>query len=296
MQFACGCAGNHTYQYTAFGNELNNQEPSGFNPFRNPFRFNGEYLDFETGTYYLRARHFNPRTGRFTQPDPHWGIHNMVFGDSPTLRNERFAPSIHAILQAGNLYVFTINNPIRFIDPTGLKIRLIYNVSLECGPRKVLTGVRSKTPPGGNPGGGSGSAGSNPTVPTGNTGTVGGNVGVTKPTTTNVSGIRTVEFMGMSITQDDSLFDSEVVTRDGRTNVQRMRSGDPPQGIDGNSIHIHHMNQSNSGPLVEMLRINHQAPGSGLHTNIGPSQIDRAAFRTWKKCYWQWRSQDFGPR
>ena len=59
-----------------------------------------------------------------TQPDPHWTIHNnnMIIGDSPTLRNDRFIPSIHAIMQAGNLYVFGINNPVRFADPSGLFI------------------------------------------------------------------------------------------------------------------------------------------------------------------------------
>ena len=44
----------------------------------------------------------------------------MVFGDSPTLRNDRFVPSVHAIMQASNLFVFTMNNPVRFTDPTGL--------------------------------------------------------------------------------------------------------------------------------------------------------------------------------
>ena len=90
-----------TYQYDAFGNELN---PSLAN--NNPFRFAGEYWDFETGTYYLRARSFNPRTGRFTQPDAFWGIHNMQ-------------GSTAAILQSGNLYVYTINNPIMWSDPSG---------------------------------------------------------------------------------------------------------------------------------------------------------------------------------
>ena len=107
----------HTYRYAAFGIEVD-YDPNN----TNPFRFNGEFWDRETQTYYLRARHFNPRTGRFTQPDPHWGIHNMIFGDSPTLWNERYTPSIHAILQSGNLYVFGINNPIRWIDPSGLFI------------------------------------------------------------------------------------------------------------------------------------------------------------------------------
>ena len=90
------------YRYTAFGVELNPDENNG-----NPFRFAGEYWDAETGTYYLRARSFNPRLGRFTQPDWHWNIHN-------------FKNCNWSILQAGNLYVFTMNNPIRFIDPLGL--------------------------------------------------------------------------------------------------------------------------------------------------------------------------------
>ncbi|MCL1883482.1 MAG: hypothetical protein FWF81_07010, partial [Defluviitaleaceae bacterium] len=53
------------YRYTAFGIE---QRPNPQNT--NPFRFNGEYWDWEREEYYLRARSFNPRTGRFTQPDP----------------------------------------------------------------------------------------------------------------------------------------------------------------------------------------------------------------------------------
>ena len=95
----------HTYQYDAFGNEIT-YDPNN----TNPFRFAAEYWDSETQTYYLRARHFNPRTGRFTQPDPFWNIHNMQ-------RN------VASILQSGNLFVYTMNNPIRWIDPSGLEAR-----------------------------------------------------------------------------------------------------------------------------------------------------------------------------
>jgi len=103
------------YHYGAFGMELTSDQSD-----TNPFRFAGEYWDAETQTYYLRARNFNPRTGRFTQPDPHWGIHNHIFGDSPTLRNGRNVPSIHAILQSGNLFMYTMHNPVFFNDPSGL--------------------------------------------------------------------------------------------------------------------------------------------------------------------------------
>ncbi|MCL2284910.1 MAG: hypothetical protein FWC32_00930, partial [Firmicutes bacterium] len=65
-----------------------------------------------------------------TQPDPHWGLHNMIFGDSPRIMNDRHdpfgrhlatvAPNVWAITQAGNLFVFTMNNPVFFNDSSGL--------------------------------------------------------------------------------------------------------------------------------------------------------------------------------
>ena len=109
----------HTYRYDAFGNEIS---PDSGNT--NRFRFAGEYFDWETGTIYLRARAFNPRTGRFTQPDPHWNIGNAIFGDNLMERNGRFVPCPLAIMQAGNLFVYCINNPIRWTDPTGRIIEL----------------------------------------------------------------------------------------------------------------------------------------------------------------------------
>ena len=90
------------YRYSAFGVELN---PAVGNT--NRFRFAGEYWDTHRGEYYLRARSFNPRLGRFTQPDPFWGIHNMQ-------------NCIHSILQAGNLFVYCGNDPVNRIDPSGL--------------------------------------------------------------------------------------------------------------------------------------------------------------------------------
>jgi len=100
--------------YDAFGNEVN---PDARNT--NPFRYAGEYFDFETGNYYLRARFFNPRSGRFTQPDPHWNLGNMIFGDRRRRRNGRNMPSSLAIMQSSNLFMYTMHNPIRWVDPSG---------------------------------------------------------------------------------------------------------------------------------------------------------------------------------
>ena len=78
------------YHYDAFGNERN---PVDTDP--NLFRYCAEYWDRETESYYLRARCYVPRVGRFTQEDP---------------------------IESGlNWYVYCGGNPILFVDPLGLE-------------------------------------------------------------------------------------------------------------------------------------------------------------------------------
>jgi RHS repeat-associated protein len=57
-----------------------------------PLRFTGQQLD-TSGNYHLRARAYNPATGRFTQVDP--------------------LPSM------GSAYPYANNNPMMFVDPSG---------------------------------------------------------------------------------------------------------------------------------------------------------------------------------
>lgn len=92
---------NQEYDYDAFGNE---KDPDDLDS--NPFRYCGEYLDFETGDYYLRARYYDPTIGRFTQQDTHWNTANMIYGDAPQLSNYTYIPQITAIMQSDNQYVY----------------------------------------------------------------------------------------------------------------------------------------------------------------------------------------------
>ena len=82
------------YTYDAFGVEKNIDDSD-----TNAFRYCGEYYDAETGTIYLRARYYNPSTGRFISRD-------SVTGD------------INDPLSL-NLYTYCHNNPIFYLDPTG---------------------------------------------------------------------------------------------------------------------------------------------------------------------------------
>ena len=83
------------YAYDAFGNETEEAEDN------NPFRYCGEYWDNESGLVYLRARYYDAGVGAFTQEDPYWNVNNMIHGD-----NNTGVPSIAAIMQSGNLYVY----------------------------------------------------------------------------------------------------------------------------------------------------------------------------------------------
>ena len=119
-----------SYDYDAFGIEKNPSDEDS-----NPFRYCGEYYDTETGTYYLRARYYDPRIGRFTQQDTHWNTSNMIYGDNPQKINERedklglktysYAPQISAVVQSGNLYVYAVGNPVMYADEDGEIAKLV---------------------------------------------------------------------------------------------------------------------------------------------------------------------------
>lgn len=82
------------YDYDIFGNPTLTIEQ-----YNNAIRYAGEFYDQETGLYYLRARYYNPYIGRFISEDSYWG--------------EDINPL------SLNLYTYTKNNPIMFVDPSG---------------------------------------------------------------------------------------------------------------------------------------------------------------------------------
>lgn len=83
-----------TYDYDAFGNKINS---TGSTP--NNYLYRGEQWDSDLGLYYLRARYYNPITGRFMSRDPEDG-------------NPYVPGSLHKYLYAGG-------DPINASDPTG---------------------------------------------------------------------------------------------------------------------------------------------------------------------------------
>jgi RHS repeat-associated protein len=82
------------YEYDAFGNSFTR---SGTTP--NNYLYRGEQYDSDLALYYLRARYYNPNTGRFLSRDPLAG-------------NAKDPASLHKYLYAGG-------DPINYIDPRG---------------------------------------------------------------------------------------------------------------------------------------------------------------------------------
>jgi RHS repeat-associated protein len=83
-----------SYDYDAFGNEVNH---TGTTP--NNYLYRGEQYDPDLGLYYLRARYYNPLTGRFMSRDP-WSGYKF---DPKTLHK----------------YLYAADDPINLSDPTG---------------------------------------------------------------------------------------------------------------------------------------------------------------------------------
>src|ERR1700744_3093975 len=83
-----------SHEYDAFGNKVG---ATGTTP--NNYLYRGEQYDSDLGLYYLRARYYNPLTGRFMSRDSQdWKLSEPV--------------SLHK-------YLYADVDPINNIDPTG---------------------------------------------------------------------------------------------------------------------------------------------------------------------------------
>ena len=82
------------YIYDAFGAERNRTGSSS-----QSFTYTGEQSDSESGLLFLRARYYDPQTGKFTSADPY--------------------PLSSGLTQSINRYTYVKNNPITNIDPSG---------------------------------------------------------------------------------------------------------------------------------------------------------------------------------
>lgn len=85
-----------TYVYDSWGNQLNAAQPT-----TNPFRYVGGenyYSDQQSGLMLLGVRSYATLLGRFLSVDPIWFDH----------------------LSAHNQYAYVVNDPVQFVDPTGL--------------------------------------------------------------------------------------------------------------------------------------------------------------------------------
>ncbi|WP_416426987.1 hemagglutinin repeat-containing protein [Pseudomonas sp. App30] len=108
-----------------------------------------------------------------------------------------------------------------------------------------------------------------------------------------------IEFNGNRVYQRDDLFDPNLITswrERGKvvtgTNIERMATGRAPIGLDGKSVNLHHMTQTQSGAIAEMTQTFHQTNSKVIHINPNtmPSGIDRPMFDKWKDSYWQQRA------
>lgn len=83
------------YDYDLFGNPTLTIEAA----YSSAIRYAGEFYDAESGLIYLRARYYNPYTGRFISEDSYWGE-----DDRPLSLNR---------------YTYVLNSPLMFWDPSG---------------------------------------------------------------------------------------------------------------------------------------------------------------------------------
>ena len=102
-----------------------------------------------------------------------------------------------------------------------------------------------------------------------------------------------VEVYGKVVAKRNDIFDPYYRDALGRTNIERMKQGLAPIGVDGKSVELHHLKQEDDGIIVEVLSSEHKSYYKELHRYKSQSEIDREDFNRWKMRYWRKRAEDF---
>ena len=102
------------YEYDAYGNSFTKV---GTTP--NNYLYRGEQYDQDLGLYYLRARYYNPATGRFLSRDPEEG-------------KAKRPASLHK-------YLYANGDPVNGIDPRGraATIQTLFTITVISAPAEV---------------------------------------------------------------------------------------------------------------------------------------------------------------
>ena len=80
-----------------------------------PFRFTSKEYDEETGLYYYGARYYEPRLSRWMSADPAgWELINPMDEDGKPRAG-------YSVIEAANWYSYVSNNPVLYVDPTGME-------------------------------------------------------------------------------------------------------------------------------------------------------------------------------
>ena len=88
-----------------------------------PFRFTSKEWDSETGLYSFPARYYEPKFSRWMSADPA-GFELM----SPMEKDDKgkLKPRQgYSMIESTNWYVYTANNPAKYVDPTGLFVVML---------------------------------------------------------------------------------------------------------------------------------------------------------------------------
>ncbi|WP_228393949.1 SpvB/TcaC N-terminal domain-containing protein [Chryseobacterium artocarpi] len=114
-----------------FGETFIEQQVAGL--YENPYKFNAKELDSESGLYYYGARYYNPRLSIWYGVDP-LAIYN------PVVEHQFYGNGEHnsGFFFLGNLnpYIYTYQNPVRYIDPNGKQVDTVID-----GLKKMWNGI-----------------------------------------------------------------------------------------------------------------------------------------------------------